>query len=386
MIKNPPIGEFSGELKPYGKQLPVENRRLKVAITIPAKNEADTIWSTLHSLASQVSNNGLIDPEEYEIMVLCNHCRDNTLERCLLFQELHPDFPLYIFETQDPVINCVGAARRLIMDLASKRLKGNGFIVMTDADTIADKYWLDAYLNIMPSPTDLVCGIIEPDLKDLNKEAKHQLFQTRKYLDLVTRLESDIFPQDHDPWPRHSHNSGPNMAIRNSVYIKLGGMPPIACLEDIALYQKVISNGYKVKHCSAPIVTTSCRSSSRVPGGFGTQIKNWSNSLQESVEGLEKLTERFKAYSEIRSYYEKPSNGLLNSFCKRLHFQPSAMRSLLRNHSRSSSLIIYLEQVLKYHTPWNIAHPNISLDKAIEQVSNHFSNFSQTISSYSSSR
>lgn len=386
MITNTPFVEFAAKLKPYGKWLPARSNYLQLAVTIPAKNEAQSIWKTLYALANQYSEKNSFPSDVYEVLVLCNYCDDDTREICDLFQEIHPDFPLYIFETRDPLINSVGAARRALMDIASERLPNDGFIITTDADTVADHNWLNAFLRIQSEPVDLICGIINPDLKGLNKEAKHQLYQTRQYLDLVTRLESELYPQDHDPWPRHSHNSGPNMAIRNSVYKQLGGMPPLACFEDIALYQKVISNGFKVKHSNTPIVTTSCRRSSRVPGGFGSQIKSWSNSKTEPVEGFKKLSERFKAYAEIRNYYQYPSSGLLNSFCSRLHFQPSAMKLLLRNHIRSSSLIIYLEHILKYHTPWNSAHPNIPLNMAIEELEAYYSAFTHTINSYSSYR
>ena len=194
MITNTSYVEFTAET--YGNKLPSLKSRLQLSVCIPAKNEAENIWKSLSALANQVSENELLSPEFYEVMVLCNHCDDNTPELCELFQKLHPDFPLYIFVTRDPKINTVGAARRILMDLASKRLQGDGLIIMTDADTVAEKYWLNAFLNLQPEPVDLICGVIEPDLKGLNKEARNKLFQNRQYLDLVCRLESELYPQD----------------------------------------------------------------------------------------------------------------------------------------------------------------------------------------------
>ncbi|MDT0677524.1 glycosyltransferase [Autumnicola musiva] len=386
MIADTPFVEFSAELELYGKQLPTKNKALKLVVTIPAKNESENIWKTLFALANQCSDKNSLPASVYEVLVLCNHCDDDTRDICYLFQEMHPEFPLYIYETNDPKINSVGAARKALMDLASPRLPDDGFIIMTDADTVADKYWLNAFLKTQNTPGDLICGIINLDLRRLNKNVRKQLYQTRQYLDMVTRLESELYPREYDPWPRHSYNSGPNMAIRKSVYREVGGMPPLACFEDIALYQKVISNGFKVKHSSKPVVTTSCRSSGRVPGGFGSQIKNWSESKTESVESLKKLNERFKAFAEIREYYQNPSANLLNSFCFRLRMQASDMQVLLQNHIRSSSLIIYLEQTLKYHIPWNSAYPDIPLEMAIEELVAYFYCFSQTTKSYNSCR
>lgn len=368
----------------YGKKIPAKSEQLQFVVTIPARNEAANIWKCLSALANQITEKGFISPEVFEVLVLCNHCEDNTRDLCELFQSTHPHFPLYIYETCDAEINTVGTSRRLLMDIAAGRLPKDGFIIMTDADTQADKSWLYAFQKLQSEPIDLICGIITPDLKGLKTEAKNKLFQNRQYLDLVARLESQLYPQDSDPWPRHSHNSGPNMAIRNTVYKQLGGIPPLACLEDIALYQKTISHGFKVKHSAMPIVTTSCRSSSRVTGGFGTQIKTWSGSEIESVECFKKLNERFNAFAEIREYYQQPSQDLLVSFSKRLHFKISEMISLIQKHHRSSSLIIELEHILKYHKPWNSVYPNIPIYEAIEELQNYFANFSQTSSSYKS--
>ena len=176
------------------------------------------------------------------------------------------------------------------------------------------------------------------------------------------------------------------MAIRNSVYKNIGGIPPIACLEDIALYQKVISSGYAIKHAMEPKVTTSCRSSSRVQGGFGSQIQNWSASKTENVEGYDKLRERFMAFAEIEQYYSQTSEELRNSIGHRLKIQKQMLLSLIENHDSNNSLVIYLENFLKDHAPWNAAHPNISITEAIEELENHFSVFSQTSKIYRSAR
>ncbi|WP_037315521.1 glycosyltransferase family 2 protein [Salegentibacter sp. Hel_I_6] len=384
MNNNSSYSTIHPSVKFHGKHLPSPKNGLKLIVTIPAKNEAGTIWKTLSALLNQRLDNASLPPDFYEVIILCNHCDDDTVAICNLFQKIHPQFPLYIFETVDRNINSVGASRRILMDLASSRLPGNGFIITTDADTIAHKKWLNAFLESLPEPVDLICGIIQPDNKGLNLEAKKILHLTRRYLDLVSRLESEIFPQDNDPWPRHSHNSGPNMAIRKSVYEKLGGIPPLACFEDIALYQKVFAYGYKIKHSYSPIIITSCRTSSRVPGGFGSQIRNWSDSKTENVEGLRKLEERFKAYNNIRSYYQNPSSSLLNTIAEQLHFKSYELESLLQKHERSNSIIIYLENSLKTNTSWNSAYPNIPLEKAIEELENYFSVFSHTTNSYSS--
>ncbi|MFV8226478.1 glycosyltransferase [Christiangramia aquimixticola] len=374
------------EYENVGRLLSENGEHLRVVVTIPAKNEELTIWNTLNALAHQQTKAGNLPTNLYEILILCNHCTDQTVNLCAEFQDKHPDLPLYIFKTDDPKINSVGASRKLLMDLASARLPENGFIAMTDADTVCDNYWLDAFLKLQEQPYDLICGVIKPELTGLDKRVKDGIDQTRHYLDLVSRLESELYPLEFDPWPRHSHNSGPNMAVRNKVYKAIGGIPPLDCFEDIALYQKVISEGYSVKHAFSPIVTTSCRSKSRVPGGFGSQIRNWSRSKSETVEGFSKLSQRFKAFAEIREYYRNPSLRLFNSICSRLYISSKDLEDLIEKHQKHTALIIYLENNLKEHGPWNIAYPDVIITRAIDELKNYFASFSQTTKSYSSSR
>lgn len=377
--------QFPTVYNSIGKPLPEPNGRAKIIVTIPAMNEENYIWKTLSALEKQTNGITSISPKLYEVLVLCNHCSDTTEELCILFQQLHPDFPLYIFKTNDSKINNVGAARKILMDTASQRISADGLIITTDADTKADINWLNAFLSLQAEPFDLMCGVINPDLKGLSAEGRRNLHQKRAYLDLVSRLESQLYHQEYDPWPRHSHNSGPNMAIRNSVYRQIGGIPPLSCLEDIALYQKVIGEGFKVHHSFKPKVTTSCRSMSRVPGGFGTQIKNWNTSITEEVEGLEKLCDKFKAFSEIREYYREPKDELFTSISKRLKLNNCHLNFLFQTHPQSSSLIVSLENELKFHLPWNLAYPNKLINIAIIELEGYFANFFQTTNSYRSS-
>ena len=381
MFKKQLLTKCSAVLEPVGKPLPEPNRKVRLIVTIPAKNEEDNIWKTLSALTKQSNGVSSISSEFYEVLVLCNQCTDHTEEYCKLFQNFHSDFPLYIFRTYDPRINNVGMARRVLMDTASHRISPDGLIITTDADTQADSNWLNAYLTLQVKPLDLICGYIHPDLKGLPAEARKKLHQNRNYINLVSRLESQFCPHESDLWPRHSHNSGPNMAIRNSVYQQIGGIPPLSCFEDIALYQKVVGHGFKVHHSFKPKVTTSCRSISRVPGGFGTQIKNWTTSITEEVEGLEKLYERYMAFTEIRECYREPKDELFTSISKRLKLKISNLKFLFQTHPQSSSLIVTLENELKDHLPWNLAHPNKQIHIAIKELEGYFANFSQTTNS-----
>jgi len=363
----------------WKRQLSVVKKTLQLVVTIPARNEEKTIEDTLLALLQQQQNGKDLNTNCFEVMVLCNHCTDHTLERCLDFKKSHPDFPLYIFETKHPEINTVGATRRVLMDLAAKRLPENGFIVTTDADTLADRFWLHSILEYQNQPVDLVCGWIEADSSYLQETALTGLHTNRHYLQLMTQLECSLCPDLNDPWPRHYHHSGPNMAIRKKVYEKIGGIPRLACFEDVALYEKVISSGYRVRHSFKPVVTTSCRKNSRVKGGFGSQLQDWSVSKPEVAEGFLKLQQKFEAYGLLKEFYTTREPNLLKRVEEQLHLCPLSLQELTKTHAHSASLMRYLEQLLSGHRPWYTKYPNIPIAEALNELKHYFSStiFSQ---------
>ncbi len=120
------------------EQLPPPHAALQLIVTIPAKNESEFIIPTLQVLTRQEL--GDRTKACYEVIVLINHSSDATLKKCIDFKQNNPDFNLHILVTYAPEINNVGAARKLMMDLAASRLaQDNYLIAMTDADTLVGK-------------------------------------------------------------------------------------------------------------------------------------------------------------------------------------------------------------------------------------------------------
>lgn len=68
------------------RTFPPANKHLKMAVIIPAKNEAESIIPTLEAIAGQrTPTEDSLDFEEFELIILCHNCTDHTAEVCHQF-------------------------------------------------------------------------------------------------------------------------------------------------------------------------------------------------------------------------------------------------------------------------------------------------------------
>ena len=82
------------------------------------------------------------------MLVACHNCSDATYTVCQQFQERFPSFKLLPLVVNDPRVNNVGAIRRILMHLAAKRLNDpQGFVAMTDADTLVHPHWVASLIR-----------------------------------------------------------------------------------------------------------------------------------------------------------------------------------------------------------------------------------------------
>ncbi|MGB6151214.1 MAG: glycosyltransferase family A protein, partial [Pricia sp.] len=139
------LDEFADGLN---RTLPVNKWKPEVVITIPAHDEEKLIARCIEALAHQQTCQGKnLDRRTYEILIFCHNCTDDTRNRSLMTLAKFPDLNLTVLESNRPEINNVGAVRRVLMRIASKRVAGpHGYIAMTDADSVADSHWV---ANIM---------------------------------------------------------------------------------------------------------------------------------------------------------------------------------------------------------------------------------------------
>lgn len=356
-----------------GFNMPSPSTELKMVVTIPAKNEEFTIGKTLQALKNQIKPDGsLLSITNFEVLVLCNNCSDQTLKVCQNFKSKYPNFPIHIFSITFVANDNMGSIRKFIMDIAAERLPKNGFIITTDADTICSEDWLYQISTYLDTNIDLVCGKILVDDYYLVETAKNYLRAKNKYLYLLSQLESTIFTNPSDPWPRHANNSGPNLAITKRAYQKIGGMPQLKTLEDIGLYEQVLYHGMHVRHCLDTVVTTSARLDSRVIDGFGYELNAWAKSetyqRETKVEGLDKLVKKFEAYEWVKQCFLRQDTYLLRRIARRLCMDIQEVKQLFNSCMHYQQMVLELEKKLPLNEKWNMMYPDQHVFEALKAM------------------
>lgn len=359
-----------------GKELPMPHANLTLSIIIPAKNEADSIASTLESLAKQINADGSsFDFSAFEILLLCHNCSDHTQEKGEAFFRNNPEIQGHVLTLNSEVAKTVGSARRILMHIAHQRIpKDNGFIVTTDADTIADSYWLYHLNRYVSKNVDLICGLIISDPTQLEEQAKSFLQAKDDYLSLKSRLESQHFPNPNNPWPRHGFNWGPNLAIKKSVYGAIGGIRPLHFLEDVDLYKRVISQGFIARHCLKCKVTTSTRIDSRCTEGFGAELRVWTDTkgVSYKVEGFEKLMVRYRIYRLLQELFRSKSPEVSSEIMALSCIEEDQLTRMIEQSERSESLIIKMEDYLSQSASWNSIYSNTDVVQVCADLKSYF--------------
>jgi hypothetical protein len=257
------------------------------------------------------------------------------------------------------------------MRIAAERLGHDyGYIASTDADTVVDKYWVANLLGYVNSGYGLICGRIAIAMNGLSGNAKRTLEHKQNYFQLRTRLEHLKSPDLSNPWPRHSHNSGPNLAVRKDVYYRIGGMPPKGFLEDISLYDLICESGYPIRHCPYTVVTTSCRLTPRAPWGFGSELRDWSEaeSIFFEVEGLERLLAKFCIFEKVREYYKDPALEISSEISRLTGIESVKINEYLSKFSCARPVINRIGRHLDELESWEMRYPQKLVSKAEKEL------------------
>ena len=256
----------------------------ELCVVIPVYNEEAGIRRTLAALAAQVDLLGEpLDRNRYEILVLANNCEDRTVLLARKFAEAHPDLRIHLIDTVLPPPHAhVGAARRLVMDEACRRLgrlgRPRGVIASTDGDTQVQPDWVAAILREIARGADAVGGRIQASREELaGMDSGARLYYTRDlaYRTLRSAYESVLAPDPFNPWPRHHHCFGGSLAVTAATYLAAGGLPVLPCLEDMAFCRSLERINARVRHSPEVIVRTSMRSAGRVGVGLSGTLAIW---------------------------------------------------------------------------------------------------------------
>jgi hypothetical protein len=243
-------------------------------VALPARDEAQRIGVTLRALGQQVDGGGR-PLRGFTVAVLANNCWDDTARQA---RRAAPEgLNLRVREVCLPPERAgVVAARRQAMDWAATLAGMDGVLVSTDADTSAEPDWLWHLLAPIQAGADAAAGRILLDAGGVADPAirrTHQLDDA--YRLAACELTARLNPDPADPWPNHWQHFGASLALSVRAYRAVGGIPDVACLEDVALVQALRRADLTLRHTPRARVYTSDRLTGRVPVGLSTQLAEW---------------------------------------------------------------------------------------------------------------
>lgn len=282
---------------------------VKVCVIVPAKNEAAGLRHTLDALRCQQDESGVaFSADAYEVLLLINNSNDGSYRIAKKYQQQHPEFQLHVEQINLPVACAnVGTARRLLMDAACHRLTARGddtrIIASTDGDTVVDAQWLHYTVAAIEAGNDAVGGRILT-LAEVNDARRFHLRDVT-YRCLLAKAEALIDPQINDPMPRHFQFFGASMAVTCRMYLRVGRLPRVPHLEDIAFYEALLKHDARVRKSFDVKVYTSARLQGRVAVGFSEQLTKWvtdqkSGKLQ-MVDSATVLLAKYEARKRLRN-------------------------------------------------------------------------------------
>ncbi len=322
--------------KPIFDQTAVPDTCLKISVIVPARNEYRNIRKTLDALRLQTDTDGNpLNPQIYEVLLLVNNCSDQTFKIAENYQKKYPEFQLHLAEAWLPPSKAnIGYVRRLLMDEAYRRLTyhGNykGIIASTDSDTQVDTHWVTNIIKEIANGCDAVGGRILT--RSSNNVSRLYHLRDVTYRSLLSRIESIIDPEEHDPWPRHFQYFGASMAVTCTTYMQVGRLPQVPYLEDNAFHQALLRMDIRVRKSPEVKAYTSTRLSGRVAVGFSEQLKKWSDYEKsghtQDVEPIAAWITKFKCRRMLRECREAYLNGglynqqLVNTAAQELCINP----------------------------------------------------------------
>ena len=239
--------------------------QLRVCVVVPARNEEDLVASCLRSLATQAD----VEPEEYEVLLVLDHCTDRTEARA---REFAVEWPSLRLQFLGGTAEGSGAARRIGMDTARDRFlqmgRPEGLIACTDADTVVSEDWVSAQIQAVSEGARAIGGRIELADDGSLPEGVRTEHAEQGHL----RYERLLSDSTHPGKAEHWQFSGASLALTAGVYADIGGLKPLTDLEDEHLEGVLRRHGIPIDRLLSVKVTTSPRLQGRGKRGLSHDL------------------------------------------------------------------------------------------------------------------
>jgi glucosyl-3-phosphoglycerate synthase len=241
---------------------------LSAVVVIPARDEEARISACLSALAAQT-----LPRDAFETIVVIDACADSTGAAASRAAGVL-GLPLTLID--GPGAGS-GPARRAGMDLAAERLlacgRPRGLIACTDADTQPVETWLERQLEHVRAGAEVIAGLIELDADEALELPRGAI--RRRERDAARRLH---LIRTLDPSAEHHHFAGASFGVTAATYRAVGGLEPLAALEDAAFATRLGDHGIPILRPADVRVRTSARQSGRARRGLSIdlELSTWS--------------------------------------------------------------------------------------------------------------
>ena len=237
------------------------NRGPAAIVVVPARDEAARIGACLEALAAQRLEDG------FAVIVVLDGCRDATGRVAAGAAASHGlDLRLVPGPRRG-----AGAARRAGMELAAAQLlaagRADGLIATTDADTRPAPDWLARQLAHVGAGAGAIGGRIDLDADEL--AALPEGVAARRVGEAAARLAR---VRVNEPDAEHHHFAGASLAVRADAYAAVGGIEPLASLEDEAFATRLRAHGVPIARPADVRVCTSARATGRSARGLAVDL------------------------------------------------------------------------------------------------------------------
>ncbi len=232
-------------------------------ICVPARNEEQALPGLLRALAMLETDDAVPD-----VCIYLDGCEDGS---AALLQRAASEMPFRLIteigEAHEEAN--AGAARRAVVAMGLARLgERDGHVFITDADTCPRRDWIVAGRAAL-AQADIAAGRI------VRRQADADPVQSRieRYYDRLHLYRRRLDPVPWEAQDTHHFSGGANMAVRASVYRRVGGFRPLATGEDATFLDDAARAGFRVRRDGAMVVETSSRRTGRVAGGLAGALR-----------------------------------------------------------------------------------------------------------------
>ncbi|MDQ6745713.1 MAG: glucosyl-3-phosphoglycerate synthase [Actinomycetota bacterium] len=236
---------------------------LTSVVVVPARDEQESIGACLQALGAQT-----VGRDRFETIVVLDACRDAT---GAVAQATASRLGLRMRLLHGPGCGA-GAARRMGMEAAADRLlsigRADGLIACTDADSQAAPDWLERQLEHLRHGARAIAGMIELEPAEL--QALPHAVRRRRERDAAERLTR---VRRGDPSAAHHHFAGASIGITAADYHHVGGLQPLAALEDAAFAARLREHGVPILRADDVRVRTSARVRGRAARGLSLDLE-----------------------------------------------------------------------------------------------------------------